>query len=281
MQSRGVPVTRDLVLLRGNEIYQQMYGTTRSSGFLRKGWIDRFMQRHPNLCLRGSQVIKRVRAEATDKELRNFFNEFIKHVIEQNATSDRIFNMDETGLVQRTKTRKGIAVKGSRNVWSKATEVSFHLTIVAAGSADGFHIHPQFIVPGQSLQRTTMGSCVNEDAVATTSEKGFINAKIFKKWLIHFERSVPGTVKRPLILVYDDYSSHYSEEIIQLSIEIGVILVLLPANATHLIQPCDVAVFKPYKKALKRDIEAYRSYTSASSVTRLMLSSKAYICADY
>jgi hypothetical protein len=239
------------------------------------------MQRHPNLCLRGSQVIKRVRAEATDKELRNFFNEFIKHVIEQNATSDRIFNMDETGLVQRTKTRKGIAVKGSRNVWSKATEVSFHLTIVAAGSADGFHIHPQFIVPGQSLQRTTMGSCVNEDAVVTTSEKGFINAKIFKKWLIHFERSVPGTVKRPLILVYDDYSSHYSEEIIQLSIEIGVILVLLPANTTHLIQPCDVAVFKPYKKALKRDIEAYRSYKSASSVTRLMLSSKAYICADY
>ena len=72
MQSNGVPVSRDIILVKGNEIYRTMYGNTRSIGFLGRGWLDRFMERHPFLTIRTSQVIKRVWAEATKEGLRIF-----------------------------------------------------------------------------------------------------------------------------------------------------------------------------------------------------------------
>jgi hypothetical protein len=64
------------------------------------------MARHPNLSLRSAQIIKRVRVETTDKDLRFFFVELMKHVIERKMTGDRIFNMDETGLAQKSKSKK-------------------------------------------------------------------------------------------------------------------------------------------------------------------------------
>ena len=73
MQSVGIPVTRDMILVKGNEIYHSMYGNLRSAGNLKRGWLNRFMNRHPMLTTRTSQIIKRVRAEATEDGLRAFF----------------------------------------------------------------------------------------------------------------------------------------------------------------------------------------------------------------
>ena len=77
------------------------------------------MNQHPLLTTRTSQVIKRVRAEATEEGLQIFTWEFMKHVTERKMTDDRIFNMDETGFFQKKNTRKVIAVTGSKNVLSK------------------------------------------------------------------------------------------------------------------------------------------------------------------
>jgi len=40
-----------------------------------------------------------------------------------------------------------------------------------------------------------------------------------------------------VVLVYDGYSSHYSNDILALALRHKVIHVLLPSNATHLVQP--------------------------------------------
>ena len=34
MQKNGVPVSRDMIIMKGNEIYCSMYGMSRSIGFL-------------------------------------------------------------------------------------------------------------------------------------------------------------------------------------------------------------------------------------------------------
>ena len=43
MQSQGYPVTRDMILLKGSEIYRVFYGVTRLVGYLWRGWLNRFM----------------------------------------------------------------------------------------------------------------------------------------------------------------------------------------------------------------------------------------------
>ncbi|RLN80069.1 hypothetical protein BBJ28_00026262 [Nothophytophthora sp. Chile5] len=150
MQKNGLPVNRAAVLTKASDMYRVKYGVTRSTGFLTIRWVSCFLKRHPDLSLRDSQVIKRARNEVTMESLREVFIEYMKHVIERNASSDRVFNMDETGFSQKSRQTKVIAVKGSRNVWSKSTQCNFHLTIVACVSAVGFICPPLYILPANA-----------------------------------------------------------------------------------------------------------------------------------
>ena len=188
--------------------------------------------------------------------------------------------MDETGFAQKNKTKKVIAVAGSKNVWSKSVEASFHLTIVACVSASGFAVPPLYIVPGQHLNHDLMDGCSFPGSSTTTGCKGFMNSNIFLKWLEHFECNVPGSIKRPLVLVYDGYGSHYNEAIVEKAIELQIILVLLPANATHLIQPLDISVFKPFKTVFKCCMETFmidNASTSFSKKESIQIASEAWV----
>ncbi len=181
MQSQGFPISREMLLIKGNEVYQSLYGTTRSVGTLGQGWVQRFMRRHPLLTLRSAQTIKRVRAEAGEDGLMGFFNQLIQAVIEFKLTGDRIFNMDETGFAQKTKSKKVIAVQGSKNVWSKSADANFHLTIVASVNANGFVVPPMFIVPGKRINRDVMDGCDVPQSVISCGRKGFMNSNLFLK----------------------------------------------------------------------------------------------------
>ena len=75
-----------------------------------------------------------------------------------------------------------------------------------------------------------MDACDIPGGVVTTSSKGFMNSSIFLKWLQHFESNIPVTVKRPVLLVYDGYGSHYNEEIIQKAVELKIILVFVTSQ---------------------------------------------------
>ena len=69
MQSQGYPVTQYMIFLKENNIYWGFYGPTRLSGYLRRGWLNLFMNRHPLLTTRTSQVIKRARDEVKEEGL--------------------------------------------------------------------------------------------------------------------------------------------------------------------------------------------------------------------
>jgi hypothetical protein len=95
----------------------------------------------------------------------------------------------------------------------------------------------------------------------------------------HFERTVPADAKRPLLLVYDGYGSHYNDDIVKKAIQLRIILVLLPENATHLIQPLDICVFKPFKTILKQTMDNFmieKACTSFSKKDAVEISSVAW-----
>ena len=76
------------------------------------------------------------------------------------------------------------------------------------------------------------------------------------KWIRFFASSVPQDLPRPLVLIMDGWSSHYAPSVLDAAIDAIVYLMCLPANATHLFQPLDVAVFAPFKSKLTSAIDA-------------------------
>ena len=90
-------------------------------------------------------------------------------------------------------------------------------------------------LPGERVTRDVLNECnVPGDAV-TTAPRGFMDSAGFLRWLRHFSDAVPNAVQRPLILIYDGCSSPYNGEIVRESVRLKIILVILPANTTHLL----------------------------------------------
>nr|CCA22463.1 PREDICTED: similar to ENSANGP00000028549 putative [Albugo laibachii Nc14] len=95
-----------------------------------------------------------------------------------------------------------------------------------------------------------------------------MNQAIFVKWLEHFAESVPSSVIRPLLLIYDGSASHYSKRIVEKAIETKIILLLLPSNSTHILHPLIVFVFKPFKTSLRCSMERFMIDEDVSSLTK-------------
>ncbi|POM76786.1 Putative retroelement [Phytophthora palmivora] len=202
------------------------------------------------LGMRSSEPLSRARRGVEKPALQRLFYDLTKLVIEQKLDGRRVWNMDETSFVNKHTSRTVLALRGSSNVWSIAPETTFHLSVVAAINAAGAAAPPLFILPGIRLRRTTLDGSAIRKAGVITAPKGFLNSAIFEKWIGHFMGSLDEDIERPIVLVCDGCSSHLEYDAERRAKALVVILLCLPPNATHLIQPLDVAVtcgiFPPY-----------------------------------
>ncbi|EEY62598.1 uncharacterized protein PITG_14366 [Phytophthora infestans T30-4] len=80
------------------------------------------------------------------------FNTLMKLVIEHNLDSSLAWNMDETSFISKHQSGAVLAVRGSANVWTAASETTLHLSVVAAISDEGRAAAPLYILPNKSQQ---------------------------------------------------------------------------------------------------------------------------------
>lgn len=245
MQLNGTPACRADIIARGSQMVP-LIGDAEAR--LSDVWYFRFAARHPELTMRQAQTVSRARNECSFEKLELFF-ETVKSLISVNdLNAMRIYNMNETSFISCNRSATVVALRGSKSVWRKDITANFHLSVVACGSASGRVVPPLFIFPGMRVERDLMSGCGIEGARVTCSASGFIKKVIFVKWVEMFAKSVPSAVKCPLLLIFDGYLSHLSIDLIDKGEELGIMFVCLLANATHLIQPIDIAVFPRTRK---------------------------------
>ncbi|KAE9335617.1 hypothetical protein PR003_g12931 [Phytophthora rubi] len=151
-----------------------------------------------------------------------------------------------TSLTPKIARRKVVAVRKSANVWSKKTKPNFHITVVGAVSAAGATVPPLIIASGMRFFKEDIAALAIEGAAITEAPKVFSNSKIFLQWLAFFGENI-AHLPNPVVVIVDNSATHISEEADEICVEYGIMLVAPPANATHLFQPLDVALFKPCK----------------------------------
>lgn len=87
-------------------------------------------------------------------------------------------------------------------------------------------------------------------------------ANIFHPWLIS------NKVKLPVILFLDGHTSHLTMAVSEFCSKNGIILISFFPNSTHILQPLDVAVFRPLKMEWKKAVHNFRMTTSGKKLTR-------------
>ena len=180
------------------------------------GWWDHFRARHPHLTLHTGESLAYHRAVSTNHLIIDKYFDLLEEVFVSNRLSSRphlIFNADETGLPLQHRPGKRVAVRGQKHVHVINSGNKTHISVLACVSASGYALPPMVV-----FQRKTLIPQLTTDEVSGTiyglSASGWMDRELFQEWFHrHFLQHTPST--RPLPLILDGHSSHYSLEFIR------------------------------------------------------------------
>ena len=231
----GYPRTRKEVLaLVQDRLRRKGYTHT-----ITNGWWQRFRERNAErLSLRTAAPLSKPRAQATDRDTSDRYYELLENTMKENGLLSKplqIFNCDESGMPLASKLPKVIAKKEEKNPRYVTADTKAQITVMMCVNAAGGWIPPMVIFDRKKLPKAyTVGEVPN--TYYGLSPKGWMDSHLFHDWFSNHFLEYCG-LQRPVLLLMDGASSHYSPDMIRTAAKEQVILFVLPPHTTHLSQP--------------------------------------------
>lgn len=251
----GFPIKKEELILTVQKIVlETKVETPFKNGKPGQKWYTSFRRRHPEISDRFAESIDKSRAKLTEEFIKSWFRElenFLNSIDATDVLEDptRIFNADESGFSLYPKTGKVLGPKGFKNLLEvKRGNEKENLTVLITFSADGKLCPPCIVYPYVKPPRAIAES-MPHDWFLGKSDSGWMRSDVFYEYVANglHQWILDNNIQKPVIFFVDGHRSHMSIELSQFCDENQIILYALPPNATHLIQPADVALFKPLK----------------------------------
>ena len=213
-----------------------------------QGWWMKFCSRWPQIRLRKGDSFPVARDQMTNYSVFKDYFDLLDDTLTKFGLKDKpaqIYNCDESGMPLEFKLPKIIAGKGTKKVRQCTSGTKTQITILACANAAGQAIPPMVVFAGKYFN-----SSLSKGEVPATlygmSQNGWMDQELFAEWFLqHFlEHAVSS---RPLMLLLDGHSSHYTLELVKLAAAENVVIFCLPPHTTADSQPLDTSCFKPLK----------------------------------
>nr|CAH7719070.1 unnamed protein product [Callosobruchus chinensis] len=135
-----------------NKIPHPFNGVSKSAG---KKWLRLFLKRHPQLSMRTPQGMSAARVKSfTPEKVSGFFDLYEPEYNKIQNPSQRVFNVDETGItIVQHKHSKVISLKGKKQISTlTSAERGKLITIITCMNASGVYIPPVLIFPRKNMK---------------------------------------------------------------------------------------------------------------------------------
>lgn len=228
-------------------------------------WLRLLLGRHKQLTIRTPENITMSSATVSELNIRTWFEKIHQYLKDNNLEHilndpRRILNGDETAFLFDPVTKAVVASKGTRNVYLvQKADSKKNVTVLFTFDAEGYMFPPDAILPYKRLSKQILLS-FDPDWGVGKSEKGWMDSENFIAYIqnILHPSLVDRNVPLPVIYFVDGHSSHTGVEAAELCADLGIILIALYPNATHIMQPADVAIFKPLKNSWGKCVEEWK-----------------------
>ena len=233
-----------------------------SKATLGVNWASTFIKRHPEVHTRYNRRISYQRAKQEDpRVIKQWLHTVYEAIQEHGIHEDDIWNFDETGFAMGLCTTSKVitAVERSERPRTVIQGNREWVTIIECIGSSGCHIPPLVILKGKEQQAIWyQESDLPQEWQIATSPNGWTTDSIGLHWLKEmfepYSRNHSVGAKRLLIL--DGHSSHLTAGFDTFCHENGIICLCMPPHSSHLLQPLDVGVFGPLKRAYGKLVEA-------------------------
>ena len=215
-------------------------------------WFQQWLKRNPTLHTIKTKPIANVRLTThSEEDLKTFFvkyqNTLSKYGIRR---AKYIYNMDESGVRVGCPTGETVVVPIEiKELYTASPENRKSITIIETISADGSPpLPPVVICPGEKIMEDWVHDNLSGAEVIAVSQTGYTNESIALSWLDHFIKHVGASPKAQWhILLIDGHITHHKDDFILKCHEYHIVPFVFPSHLTHVLQPLDVGVFRPWK----------------------------------
>ena len=194
---------------------------------------------------------------ATLGNVRYFFDNTLTEDFVEDAPSFLWFNADETHC-EIGKPRV-VCTIGATSRAQKIDDFknALHITAMVTINATGDQIKPLLILPKINMPNEVLPFVVSSKMDISGSENGWMTDEIFAEWATNFIERVEDIRRqykceptRRAILILDGHASRNQKEVMEKFKQHFIDVVILPSHLTHLLQPFDVAIGRPFKQKL-------------------------------
>ncbi|XP_071095056.1 uncharacterized protein [Haliotis cracherodii] len=244
-------------------------------------WFYGFVKRWPDLRVKKPRSLDLQRAKATSEETITHYFDELGSILKKYRLEDspqRIYNVDEKGLVEN---HVPPSIVSSQQVPTAVVAPrSSTTTVIGCGNASGNAIPPFFVFKGQRMREELLSGCT-PGLTGTVTETGWSNTEVFQHYLqSHFKKhAVAASEEFPLLVLYDGHKCHISIPLITWARENNIVLFVLPAHTSHVLQPMGVGCFGPFSKVYNNLRHKSMRENASSSIDKHLiceLACKAY-----
>jgi len=263
-RSRLKDLAGDLAFSLGKRGKNKPLSNDWVSGFLQR-WKTRLSSVRPSAL--ESYRAKYATPESVDHYFKNLEETLKKYDLLNKP--ECIYNLDETGI-QPEHRPLNIIAPTCEKAQSVTSPRSTTTTVIGCANAMGNHVPPFFVFKGKRENPELMKGS-SPGSRFCMSDSGWSNSNVLKIYLEqHFIPNVRRgeNDKQPILLLFDGHSSHTSTDLIEWAISKNIILFVLPAHTSHILQPLDVAIFGPFKGHYYRECAAFMHRHMGRSVTK-------------
>jgi hypothetical protein len=261
LSKSGCPITLPLTRDLAEEIRLSRFrlsSTPTSYPPISKRWIDRFRNRYPELKTVYSRALDASRFEGVSYPVINaYFDALTNLFLEDPYPSDAIFNVDETGFALGTTLPSKVLIRrGDTTAFKKISGRQEWITAIECIGASGVALPPLLIFKAKYTNTAWIPASTPENWKFSTSTSGWTSDNHAYEWLTTlFEPETRRNDGKRRLLLLDGHGSHLTARFIAFCIDKTIDLVVLPPHTSHILQPLDVGVFSPLKRALSTEIE--------------------------
>ena len=219
-------------------------------------WQRRFLERNPLISVKTPRDWSAYGDSYDNKaSVAHWYKNLEKVYEKYNITSGlSVWNVDETGCINKPKVRKVWGRKKGKTNQIQAAERGQTTTAIIMANAIGMKVPPMVIHKGKCIKEA-WEQHKTAKALLRVSKKGWITKDLFHEFGIHFLQYLKdhGLWDMPHLILLDGHRSHtYNYNFLFEMHKHGIAVLALPPHCSHFIQPLDgppLAVFKNQWKA--------------------------------
>ncbi|KAK2470259.1 hypothetical protein H9L39_17876 [Fusarium oxysporum f. sp. albedinis] len=239
-----------------------------------KRWLQSFMDRNKEVKTLPGKRMDFERYNGASTELIKAFFMLLSIPAVRIVKQKNRYNVDEVGMME------GIGLnclflgyKDKKSVLIRQPGPRSWITILECISATGKVLRPLLIFKGKTVQQQHFPENLDflEDWGFTSSEKGWTNNHIALIWLkmVFIPSTKLENPKEPRLLILDGHGSHMTKDFLFECCNNNIFVLFLPAHSSYVLQPLDVAVFGPLKRAYRKFLSDLASIADSSPIGKI------------